>query len=100
MKLSLLCKDMTAGIVFTGISDNFPYFLGFKVMPNTDFKRARYLNKKFILVNHQNLRSDIEKSNISDFFIHDPYRNPNTDYNILRDKLMKLKKTPRSIHNV
>ena len=39
----------------------------------------------------QNFRNDIEKSNIFDLLGHDPYQDPNTNYNILHDELMKLK---------
>ena len=39
----------------------------------------------------QNFRSDIENSNIFDLLGHDPYQDPNTNYNILHNKLMKLK---------
>ena len=34
---------------------------------------------------------DIEKSNMFDLLGHDPYQDPNTNYTILHDELMKLK---------
>ena len=39
----------------------------------------------------QNFRNDIEKSNIFDLLGQDPYQDPNTNYNKLHNKLMKLK---------
>ena len=91
MKLSSSYKDRTAGINFTRVSDHFPCFLGFKLNKNVDIKRARYIKRVHTNKALQNFRSDIEKSNIFDLLGHDPYQDPNTNYNILHDKLMKLK---------
>ena len=33
----------------------------------------------------------LQKSDILDLLGHDPYQDPHTNYNILHDKLMKLK---------
>ena len=92
MKLSSSYKDRAAGIIFTRISDHFPCFLGFKMNTNVDIKRARYIKQR-VYTNEalQNFRSDIEKSDIFDLLGHDPYQDPNTNYNKLHDKLMKLK---------
>ena len=69
---------------------------------NVDTKRARYI-KQQVCTNEalQHFRSDIEKSNIFDLLDHDPYQDPNTNYNILHDKLTKLKeKTPYPLQKV
>ena len=92
MKLSSSYKDWAAGIIFTRISYHFPCFLGFKMNTNMDIQPARYIKQR-VYTNEalQNFRSDIEKSNIFDLLGHDPYQDPNTNYNKLHDKLMKLK---------
>ena len=101
VKLSSSYKDRMAGIIFTRMSYHFPSFLGFKMNTNVDIKRARYIKQR-VYTNEalQNFRGDIEKSNIFDHLGHDPYQDPNTNYNILHDKLMKLKKTPYPLQKV
>ena len=90
-KLSAKSLSSSAGILHTNLSDHYPYFLSLRlhnVTNKKDFYVKKRINSKEA---HESLLRDIRESNIISQLDRNPYCDPNVNYNVLHNHLVKLK---------
>ena len=91
-KLSNKTMDTFSGILFTGVSDHLPYFVCLNNIlkqtdPNPKFVKCR-INKPEAI---KNLTEDLIRSNIYDSLDKELEQDPNKNYDVLIEKVTKLK---------
>ena len=91
-KLSPLFADATSGIIFSRISDHFPYFIGLKLQVSSNDKKSRFVK---VYTNKENgihaLLESLRAANTYELLDDNPYSNPNLIYNKLHSCIMELK---------
>ena len=91
-KLSPLFADATSGIIFSRISDHFPYFVGLKLQVSSNDKKSRF---EKVCTNKENgthaLLESLRAANTYELLDDNPYSNPNLNYNKLHSCIMELK---------
>ena len=90
-KLSAKSLSSTAGILHTNLSDHYPYFLSLR-LHNVTNKKDLYVKKRINSKEaHESLLRDIRESSIISQLDRNPYCDPNVNFNVLHNHLVKLK---------
>ena len=90
-KLSAKSLSSAAGILHTNLSDHYPYFISLKlhnILGQKDIYVKKRLNSKEA---HESLLRDLWDSDIISQLDRNPYCDPNANYNVLHNHLVKLK---------
>ena len=89
-KLSPLFTEANSGIIFSWISDHFPYFPGLRLQVSSNDKKSRFVK---VYTNKENGTQALLESlrAASTLLADNPYSNPNLNYNKLHSCIMELK---------
>ena len=91
-KLSTLFPDATSGIIYSSMSDHFPYFIGLKLQGTSKDKKSRFV--KACTNTESGTRALLEgrrNENVHELLDDNPYADPNVNYNKLHSCIIELK---------
>ena len=91
-KLSPLFPDATLGIIYSRMSDHFPYFIRLKLQGTSNDKKSRFVK---VCTNKESgtraLLEILRNTNVHELLDDNPYADPNINYNKLHSCIIKLK---------
>ena len=91
-KLSPLFVDATSGIIFSRMSDHFPYLIGLKPQGKHNAKKTRLVNCAPIRSGTRALLESLRNANVySELLDDNPCADPNINYNKLHSCILELK---------
>ena len=90
-KLSAKSLSSTTGILHTNLSDHYPLFLSLRLHNITNKKDLYVIKRINSKEAHESLLRDLRESNIMSQLDRNPYCDPNVNYNVLHNNLVRLK---------